>query len=139
MATKFEQLLDCLNSYAKALDRITRRRRRWDRERLKTALTIGSAVLSGVSLVVPKARPVAIAVEGLQRAATVSQEARGQAVAEAVESARVVQLKQLRAEAEAQAIAQAQAQAQVHTEPQERKEPPEKLNPQKTVWSEDDD
>lgn len=75
MTTKFEQLLDVFNSYARALDRITRRKKRWDRERIKTVLAVGSAVLSGVAVAVPQARPVAVAVQGLQRATEVAENA----------------------------------------------------------------
>jgi len=66
--SKFDQFLDVLNTHAKALERITRRKKKWSRETLHTALTVGSAVAAGVAVAVPQARPVAVALEGLQRA-----------------------------------------------------------------------
>jgi len=68
--TKFEQLLDVLNTHAKTIERATRRKKRFNREDLEKILAVGSAITSAVAVAVPQARPAAAVLVSLQQSAT---------------------------------------------------------------------
>lgn len=69
MTTRLDKALDVLHAFSSSLEKATRRRRRIRREHIVTAVNAVSAITSAVSTVVPQARPAAVALGALQKAA----------------------------------------------------------------------
>jgi hypothetical protein len=63
--TRFERFLDTLHEFAIGLEEATRRRKRWDRERVTSTIKSGATILGVVttvlSVVFPQVRGVATA------------------------------------------------------------------------------
>jgi len=69
MTTRLDQALDVLHAFSSSVAKATRRRRRIRREHIETAVNAVSALASAVAVVVPQARPAAMAMGSLQKAA----------------------------------------------------------------------
>lgn len=74
--TRLDRLLDALHGFAEGLERATRRKKKWTRERVVAAVGVGASIISAVSLAFPQVRGIAVAaglMDALQKSEVVPQ------------------------------------------------------------------
>jgi hypothetical protein len=59
--TRLDKVLDALHRFAEGLEQVTRRRKRWTRERITNAVGVGSSLISTLALAFPQVRGIAVA------------------------------------------------------------------------------